>query len=108
MCTDPDAAPCTEDSCDGSLMRECPVGRTLSSDCGVIDPSLVCLLEAGHSPRCVFSPGDGCIEGGDGDDCDGDVARICVAGGWVRIDCTLFPGARCELRHPGIPTCRAP
>jgi hypothetical protein len=105
-CVDPGGDSCQEDACAGSTVQLCWEGRTSSWDCREVDPDFVCFDHNG-TLRCVM-PLDQSECGVFGEDwCEGDLAKVCLWGKIVSVDCSSFQNATCTTVS-GAAVCAAP
>ena len=108
-------AACDVDYCEGSVVVDCEYGfETEHFDCADFDHRLSCVVvvdpefednpewadlydESEYTDAICNLPQDEmvCVPGEVL--CQGKEARVCIQGLWMVFDCSLFPGATCEL-----------
>lgn len=95
---------CAADRCEGDVLLQCADGlgvdeiecpaRLRGGRCAVVD----------GVPRCVTDTTE-CTDGEAA--CAGDVARFCVGGAWIELDCAAFQGGTCvDESEPDRPALR--
>ncbi len=101
-CVDNGPTPCSEKACAGSVIQECYEGLLASWDCTIIDPEFVCFADEYNVLRCGMPEGNWeCETHGDGW-CEGSVAKTCINGKIVSVDCSSFTSAVCTESADGI------
>lgn len=101
-CVDAVYVSCETEMCSGTVIQSCYGGYISSWDCSFIDPDFVCFINEYDDPRCGMPEGQWeCNNHGDGW-CEGSVAKTCVNGKIVSVDCSSFMNARCIQNPDGI------
>ena len=95
---------CTEDRCEGDVLLTC------AEDLGVDEIQCPARLGGGRcalvdgAARCVTDAAE-CTDGEAA--CAGDLARFCVRGAWIELDCASFEGGTCvDESEPDRPALR--
>ena len=102
-CVDPSGATCAESACVDGKPQLCWQGRTHTLDCAVVSPDFACADDDGQLRCAVPSPDAGCeASGGPEPQCDGDVAKVCVRGKRVTVDCGSFLGGHCTTEGTDV------
>jgi hypothetical protein len=104
---DADAEACSDDACDGPLMKACANGETYTFDCRSVDPDYACVLDENDRPGCEI-PADRreCADdpfdnNRDSAHCEGTLVVGCINGKRYEVDCgALAAGGTCA-EQPG-------
>lgn len=84
--------PCAADRCDGAVALRCVAGLGfVETDCAATPIAGACRARSGEA-EC-FAASSECEEGAAG--CAGALARFCVAGRWIELDCGAFEDGTC-------------
>jgi hypothetical protein len=98
-CVDAEFTSCDVEMCSGAVIQICIGGYVSSWDCTDIDPDFVCFINEADDPRCGMPEGQWeCNIQGNGW-CEGSVAKTCVNGKVVSVDCGSFMNAQC-IQNP--------
>lgn len=96
-CIDKAPNSCTTSYCHGTATVFCIDGKSVTMDCSMEHPNYTCKMTSGI-PKCVFDETKATCEYKKGDPkivCEGDVAKICVEGKILKINCQEFSNSKC-------------
>lgn len=99
MCADTGGIECEADKCNGQYLSKCYRNLQTTYDCSRVSSDFVCSLnrffDGEEQSICQKAKSEWeCDE--EGTTCEGDIAKVCVGGKLLEIDCSKFDGATCN------------